>query len=141
MLALKQPALYELCSDPCKVNHNCARTFKHGVLQSATTLSLFSKELITMTRVTTSRVSSKLCAAVAGGASGFLLCLAPRRSCGGGDAVCGAELISKCGSEILLGDLEGESKGRLVEQQNLVRVADNSVGFGFEQCVRIKLPE
>lgn len=65
-----------------------------------------------MTRVTASRVSSKLCAAVAGGASGFLLCLAPRRSGGGGAAVCGAELIPKCGSGILRGDVEGECKGQ-----------------------------
>lgn len=36
--------------------------------------------------------------------------LASRRSGGSIAAVCGAELIPKCGSEILLDDVEGESK-------------------------------
>ena len=100
------------CSSACKISHNCAQTCKGTelcVLQSANHTTVIQQIVDNHDRVTVSCFFKVLCNSSWGR---FLFCLVSRHSGGGIAAVCGAELIPKCGSEIVLDDVEGESKGR-----------------------------
>lgn len=133
MLALKQPS----CS--CVLQKSlqnqpqpCSDTQVCRAQRLAEHIIVIQQIVDNHDRVTVSRVSPKLCATVAGGAGGFLFCWASRHPGGGIAAAYGQSRSQNVALRYCLMMQRESLKGDLVKQQNLVRVADNSLGFGFD---------